>query len=329
MAAEVESLAYRGLPPWHGVGFKVQDTMHPQEMLIAANLNWTVSKRPLFTTDSTDNQVAKALKFDKMYALVRDQDNEIFGVCGPEYTPFQNSETFEFFQRFCEAGHMTIEVAGSLKKGKWVFALAKLANGTFTLLGDDENYSYLLLCSPHIWSEALTIMFTCVRVVCWNTLTQAMGKTVQSKFRFRHRHNFAAIRETAEISVEQAMIQKTVFEQKARLLASVKIVDVTKLYNYAAMVFQGHDYCKDGNIDPNQLSRNSEQIIQNYYMSPGSKVLAAKETWWGAFNAVTYFCDHQRGKDTSRRLYDAWLEHSRVAVKRKALEMAEQFALAA
>ena len=224
---------------------------------------------------------------------------------------------------------MTMEVAGSLKQGTWVFALAKINEGTFTLMGDDENFSYLLLCSPHIWGEAATIMFTVVRVVCWNTLTQAMGKTVQSKFRYRHNRDFASIRETAEISVEQAMIQKAVFEQKAKLLSEVRIVDVTKLYNYVAMVFQNHDYRKEGNIDPKQLGRTSEQVIQNYYVAPGSKVQAAKETWWGAFNAVTYFLDHQRGKVSDARLYHAWLEHSGVALKRKALEVAEQFALAA
>ena len=51
MAAAVETMAYAGNVPWHGLGVKVEDTMTPEEMLEAAQLNWTVSKRPAYTID--------------------------------------------------------------------------------------------------------------------------------------------------------------------------------------------------------------------------------------------------------------------------------------
>ena len=46
MAHEVETMAYAGEVPWHGLGVKVDDTLTPQEMMKAAGLDWTVSKRP-------------------------------------------------------------------------------------------------------------------------------------------------------------------------------------------------------------------------------------------------------------------------------------------
>ena len=54
MAHEVETMAYAGAVPWHGLGKQVDDTMSPQEMLQAAQIDWTVSKRPAFTTDRPD-----------------------------------------------------------------------------------------------------------------------------------------------------------------------------------------------------------------------------------------------------------------------------------
>ena len=54
MAHAVETMAYAGETPWHGLGVQVEDNLTPQEMLVAAGLDWTVSKRHLFTHADPD-----------------------------------------------------------------------------------------------------------------------------------------------------------------------------------------------------------------------------------------------------------------------------------
>jgi hypothetical protein len=54
MAHQVETMAYANQVPWHGLGNAVDSTMTPQEMLIAAEIDWTVSKRPAYTVDKPD-----------------------------------------------------------------------------------------------------------------------------------------------------------------------------------------------------------------------------------------------------------------------------------
>ena len=39
MADAVETMAYAGEVPWHGLGVKVDDTLTPQEMVVAAGLD--------------------------------------------------------------------------------------------------------------------------------------------------------------------------------------------------------------------------------------------------------------------------------------------------
>ena len=51
MSHEVETMAYAGKVPWHGLGRKVDENMSPDEMLVAAQLDWTVSKRQGYTVD--------------------------------------------------------------------------------------------------------------------------------------------------------------------------------------------------------------------------------------------------------------------------------------
>ena len=44
MAHEIETMAYAGQVPWHGLGEKVSSDMTPKQMLEAAKLDWTVSR---------------------------------------------------------------------------------------------------------------------------------------------------------------------------------------------------------------------------------------------------------------------------------------------
>ena len=54
MAAAVESMAYAGEVPWHGLGVQVSNDLTPKEMLVEAGLDWSVSKREIFTYDNAD-----------------------------------------------------------------------------------------------------------------------------------------------------------------------------------------------------------------------------------------------------------------------------------
>ena len=47
MAHMVETMAYAGEVPWHGLGVQVEENLTPQEMLEVAGLNWQVEKQQL------------------------------------------------------------------------------------------------------------------------------------------------------------------------------------------------------------------------------------------------------------------------------------------
>ena len=110
MSHEVETMAYANETPWHGLGTPVADNLTPAQMLEAAGLNWQVKKKAL-VVDELDHVLSSH------YALVRDTDSKILGVCGSDYNPTQNQEVFEFFDKFCKAGDMKMETAGSLHGG--------------------------------------------------------------------------------------------------------------------------------------------------------------------------------------------------------------------
>src|SRR5690606_33989421 len=151
------------------------------EMLVKAQLNWELEKRPItFQTEKGDDK-----DIDNYYALVRTSDNKCLDVVGRQYTPVQNKEAFEFFDEFVRAGKAKMETAGSLRGGRYVWGLANLQS-SFKLEGGDEVKGYLLVASPHESGKALIIKFTTVRVVCQNTLTLALRDSGR-EFRIAHR----------------------------------------------------------------------------------------------------------------------------------------------
>jgi hypothetical protein len=129
--------------PWHGLAVPIVGKPTPQEILQTASLNWQVKKQAMFSV--FEGEEIALLDY---YALIRDVDHQVLGICGKEYQPFQNTEVFEFFNKFIEAGQMDMEVAGSFQNGKYIWALAKVRAAEFTLMGNDHNYTYCYSVHP-------------------------------------------------------------------------------------------------------------------------------------------------------------------------------------
>jgi len=323
MAHLVETMAYANATPWHGLGNRVSDALTSDEMLVAAGLDWTVSRRQIFTTQTKDPTSDISLTSSDYGLLVRDSDNSVFGPCGKNYLPLQNREVFTFFDKFVKAGHMKMETAGSLDGGRQVWGLAAINQG-FELPGGDEVNGYLLLSQPHVWGKSLTIMFTPIRVVCNNTLTQALGQAGQ-RFSMPHVREFDAdVIAKAEAALGLASNQLETFKQTAELLAKVEY-DEKRVRKFIASLFQPV-LLEEAEITPDQFSRTASDVFQCLHTQPGAAM--SEGSWWSALNAVTYYVDHKAGRDRDSSLQSAWFG-PRAALKRKALDLAVEFAQAA
>ena len=322
MAHLVETMAYANATPWHGLGNQVSDALTPEEMLVAAGLDWTVSRRQIFTTQEKDPTSDNSLKANDWGLLVRDSDNQIFGPCGKNYIPLQNHEVFTFFDKFVKAGHMKMETAGSLDGGRQVWGLAAINQG-FVLPGGDEVNGYLLLSQPHVWGKSLNIMFTPIRVVCNNTLTQALGQAGE-RFTMSHIRQFDAdVIAKAESALGLASNQLETFKQVSELLTRVQYEE-QKVRKFIANLFQPQ--LIEDDITADQFSRTASDVYQCIHTQPGANM--SEGSWWSALNAVTYYVDHKAGRDRDASLQSAWFG-PRAAIKRKALDLAVEYAQAA
>jgi len=88
MAANVETMFYTRVAPWHGLGVRVETALSSKEALQASGLDWNVIQRPIMTSAYEPIPGYKA--------NIRDTDNKVLGVVSDRYRVVQNAEAFAF-----------------------------------------------------------------------------------------------------------------------------------------------------------------------------------------------------------------------------------------
>lgn len=164
MPANVETMFYTRVAPWHGLGVCVENALNSAEALKASGLDWNVIQQPIMTEDSVPIPGYKA--------NIRDTDNRVLGVVSDRYRVVQNSEAFAFTDALLGEG-VKYETAGSLQDGKKIWLLAKLPDKY--IIEGEQIEPYLVFSSSHDGSGAIKVAMTPVRVVCQNTLNLAIN----------------------------------------------------------------------------------------------------------------------------------------------------------
>jgi phage/plasmid-like protein (TIGR03299 family) len=297
MAHEVESMAYCGKVPWHGLGTALhEDDLYDwQGACTKAGLDWDAELVPLVTADTQ-------AKVDHQ-AVRRKSDNRILGVVGPRYTILQNRDAFQWFQPFLDAKEATMHTAGSLRNGSRIWVLAKLNRDPLVIAGDVVE-KFILLSHGHDGSLAVGVGFTPIRVVCANTLALSHKKDASKLIRLKHtrdvHENLANIREIMDVA--NAEFEATA--EQYRLLAR-KSINQADLRRYVKRVLKVEE------DQPGTRMKNTiEDILGRCESGKGNDLPSVSGTYWTAYNGMVEWLGYQRGNSQSNRLNSLWFGDS-------------------
>ena len=315
MAHNVETMAYAGEVPWHGLGVPVSNDLTPVQMMEKAGLNWTVDQIDSYVTVG-DKQIPTGMK-----SLVRSSDNKVLTNIGQVWNPVQNEDAFNFFSEYVMKGDMEMHTAGSLKGGQLVWALAKVKE-SFDLFGGDTVESYLLFSNPHKYGFSIDVRFTPIRVVCNNTLSLSLEAKAERSVKVGHRTEFNASEVKKALGIASAKLHE--YKDMAQFLGS-KRYNIDNLVEYYNIVFPrtADKRVQNQELSVETLSKNAKAAFDAIEQQPGAKF--AEGSWWQAFNSVTYVTDHIQGRNADNRLYSSWFGGNQVR-KRDALKTALAFA---
>ena len=297
------AMMYVRQAPWHGLGTRLDSPATSAEAIKAARLDWTVRKVPLYAM----NEAGAALVRHR-YAVVPahrwgQEDCPVFGVVGADYVPLQNEEAFTFFDSIVGMKAAMYHTAGALGNGERVWILAKLP-GEIRVIGNDISHKYLLLANGHNGCTSVQMKFTTVRVVCQNTLAQALaedGRIVS----VHHGRGFWTRMQDAKTMLGVITDRFDAMATQMKRMAGAALT-AAQLQGYLAAVFPNPPRADDERA-MRVVLRDRDGAARLFETGPGNEASGVKGTLWAAFNGVTDYVDHVRGKFTAPdRLRSIW-----------------------
>jgi phage/plasmid-like protein (TIGR03299 family) len=286
------SMMYTGQTPWHGLGKELANPATSSQAIKEANLDWKVTKKRLYAIEGQE-----ILKSDK-YGIVREDkwgkdDCKVLGVVSDAYTPVQNSSAFQFFDSIVGSNEAIYHTAGALGNGERIWILAKLPE-EMVVKGDDIVQKFLLLANSHDGSLSVQIKFTPIRVVCQNTLTQAIntdtkGVTIPHSRNVHTRLSNAA--DTLGIIRTRFDDLQTVFKSMA-----AKQVDreLLKKYHDSVFALPKAIKTKEDESKAKMMEKMKEASRIYFEGGMGNNMACIKGTLWAAYNGITEYIDHRR-----------------------------------
>ena len=296
MAHLIDSMAYTGQTPWHGLGNILPPQQSLDVWLQAAGMNWTIEQSDVLYQGAPDNPILHTYPDSKV--LYRSDTLAPLSVVSQRYNVVQPHEVLHFYQDLVEAGGFELETAGSLKGGRKLWALAKTGQDLM-LKGGDLVKSYLLLATSCDGTLCTTAQFTSVRVVCNNTLQVAVGdQTGAIKVPHSTQFDATAVKQALGLGVSQW----DHFGQYAKELSQRPVAPQEALRFFSDLLAQPLDE------ESIVLTRSVQRLYELYQgAGMGAELVSSHNTAWGLVNAVTEYVDHhRRTRSQDHRLDSAW-----------------------
>lgn len=283
---------------WHGLGQVVETYPTSAEALKFAGLDFEVEKLPNMHCLNDGTEITSQTSF---FTYRPDTGAVLGDRLGKDYQVVQNTDAFAFFDSIVGGDGIMYETAGALGQGERIFITAKLPD--YIRVGNDDLIEkYLFLTTSHDGFGSITAAFTPIRIVCNNTLNQAMQNhsnavkirhTTNAQDRLKEAHKVLGISNTLSAELEQlfnhwAKVRITDREVK-------RLIELAMCPNKETL-----QALQTGEQDElsSYFVNMCEDVFAYAQTSPTQQLATTAGTVFGAYNAVTgYFQNVRSYKD--------------------------------
>ena len=321
MAHLVETMAYVGETPWHGLGRQLTQKQPIEVWQREAGMDWQIQESPVHFKADAIGHMGSIHSFPEQKVLYRSDTKAPLSVVSNRYQVVQPRAVLEFYRDLTEMSGYELETAGVLKGGRKFWALARTGQST-SLRGNDQVNGYLLLATSCDGTLATTATPTTVRVVCNNTLAIDLDGTTRA-IKVPHSTRFDAQVVKKQLGV--AVSQWDEFMYRMRALAERKVQWHEAMGYFMNVLCEVTPNSKLPEVLPNERAMRKVQSLYEG-QGRGSTLSSAQGTAWGLLNAVTEYVDHERrARSNEYRMDSAWFGQG-ANIKQRALEAALQLA---
>lgn len=295
----VETMAYAGENPWHGLGNRLAPQLPIEVWRRQAGMDWKIEEAEVRYV-AGNNAIGAIHSFPEHKVLYRSDNRTPLSVVSKRFQVVQPGQILEFYRDLTASSGFELETAGVLREGRKFWALARTGQSTM-LKGRDKVDGYLLLATACDGTLATTAQFTSVRVVCNNTLSIALGNATGA-IKVPHRSQFDPEVVKRQLGITVSSWDGFVARMKALVERPVDPDSVEgllrRVLTYAA---------PDGKsmVVNEQALANVRSLYEGG--GRGAQLASSRGTAWGLLNSVTEFIDHhRRARSDDHRRDAAW-----------------------
>lgn len=331
MPANVGEMFYYGQCPWHGLGNKLEQPATIETALKAGGLDWTVGKEAIMTAGPRPTEISKRVAIVRTDRQAGDP-SRVLGVVYPGFTPLQNRDGMQIFDRLLGAGRPHYHTGGYLGNGETVWLLAKLDRQIKVADGDVVK-PYMLYANSHDGSIAVNLRLTTVRVVCENTLNLAFRNSKKIEvFTHKHAGDYREIEEMANGFFKMYKEAISGAEQTFQALHAFRF-SKDLFRDYAERLIplpappRGLNIAGRAKAQYETRLANIAEIrktildIHARGLNHGLNIPPAEETLWGALNTITAYVDHAQHIKGDRYAHILFGQGARLKQKAYALAL--------
>ncbi|MDC5476803.1 DUF932 domain-containing protein [Acinetobacter baumannii] len=338
MAHQIETMAFVGQTPWHGLGNQLPPNQPIEIWAQQAGMDWRIESSNVSYMAKNDRGQNILMPYEEQRVLYRSDTHAPLSVVSQRYQEVQPKEILEFYRDLTEQSGFELETAGVLKGGKKFWALARTGQST-ALKSKDVSNGYILLATACDGTLATTAQFTSIRVVCNNTLAIAPRGQSSSAgvVKVPHSTKFDAEKVKQQLGISVRAWDEHMYEMKQ--LTQRKVSQQEAKAYFDAVFNNSTMSISDPEENIIQFYRNVAQQVQEKKPEPngramnkalemfngqgrGADLSSAKDTAYGLLCSITEFVDHERrAMSTDHRLDSAWFGAG-AGVKQRGLEQA-------
>jgi phage/plasmid-like protein (TIGR03299 family) len=309
-------MAYVGETPWHGLGEKLDENATIAQWTEAAGMDWAINRSRVRYGDADNTRI-----IDDQHVLFRSDTKDALGIVSSKFKIVQPREVMEFFADLTGVAGFTMETAGTLFGGKRFWALARTGQTAVIKSGADLVGQYLLLATAADGSLATTGRFTTVRVVCNNTISQALSGKAKHEVKISHRSVFDSAAMKDQLGIERDGFTQWVHAMRQLANENVRN-DEAEQTVFKLLTKEDWSKATMEQITDARATRGYKTIMSLFEgAGKGATMSGVKGTRWGLLNAVTEYADyHVRATSQDNRLASAWFGAGD-DLKTKALEL--------
>ncbi|MDC5320696.1 DUF932 domain-containing protein [Acinetobacter baumannii] len=340
MVHQIETMAYVGQTPWHGLGNQLTQNQPIEVWAQQAGMDWRIESSDVSYMAENERGQNIIMPFSEQRVLYRSDTHAPLSVVSQRFQEVQPRDILEFYRDLTEQSGFELETAGVLKGGKKFWALAKTGQST-ALKGKDVSNGYILLATACDGTLATTAQFTSIRVVCNNTLAIALKGQNSSAgvVKVPHSTKFDADKIKQQLGVSVRAWDEHMYEMKQLAQRKVTQQEAAAFFD---QVFNANSnpayqdniirFNRNNNFNPftpsndNKTEPNARAMSKVMTMfngqGRGAELASAKDTAYGLLCSITEFVDHERRAiSTDHRMDSAWFGAG-ANIKQRGLEQA-------